>query len=278
MELFENINYFYIDRTESLLSRYPEMDNTYLQDFYMIIFCEAASGGKVTCDDQIAYLGEERIIVLKPGSVVNIQSESKISATIICFTEDFFSLSYNQNVIQQFGLLKRDASIDLRQTEKQAPDWNVLLSMMLSEFQGNRNDSYKVLRSYLNIVLFQLERLYNPMRFTINNKYGSEKIAEFEHLIDQYFKIKKLPSEYAELMNVTPNYLNKLCKDLIGMTAGEVIRKRIILEAKRLLYHTNDTIFEIADKLGFENTTYFITYFKKYTQHPPEQFRKIFIL
>ena len=93
-------------------------------------------------------------------------------------------------------------------------------------------------------------------------------------MIDKHFETKKLPSAYAELLHVSPNYLNKICKEETGQTAGDLIRKRITIEAQRLLHYTNYNINEIADKLGFENTSYFVTFFKKQTETPPEQFRK----
>jgi len=83
-----------------------------------------------------------------------------------------------------------------------------------------------------------------------------------------------MPSFYADKLNVTANYLNKICKREVGKTAGDMIRKRIIIEAQRYLHYTNLTINEIAFDLGFENASYFITFFKKQTYFTPEQFRK----
>ena len=132
----------------------------------------------------------------------------------------------------------------------------------------------EILPVQLNIVLFELERLYNPTGFVKSKNLKQEKVHEFEQLIDKHFETKKLPSAYAELLHVSPNYLNKICKEETGQTAGDLIRKRITIEAQRLLHYTNYNINEIADKLGFENTSYFVTFFKKQTETPPEQFRK----
>jgi AraC-like DNA-binding protein len=99
-------------------------------------------------------------------------------------------------------------------------------------------------------------------------------VQEFEQLIDKYFETKKLPSAYAELMHLSPNYLNKICKEETGQTASDLIRKRITIEAQRLLHYTNYSVKEIADKLGFDNYSYFVTFFKKQTGTTPEQFRK----
>ncbi len=56
-------------------------------------------------------------------------------------------------------------------------------------------------------------------------------LANFEQLINKHYNIR-LPKEYAELLYITPNHLDALCQDLLGKTAGELIRDRILLEAK----------------------------------------------
>ena len=126
----------------------------------------------------------------------------------------------------------------------------------------------------MNIFLFELERLYSPIGIVKNRNIKQDKIQLFEKLIEQHFVSKKLPSFYAAMLNVSPNYLNKLCKEETGQTAGDLIRKQITIEAQRFLHFTNYSINEIADKLGFENVSYFVTFFKKQTQKTPEQFRK----
>ncbi|MNY79168.1 HTH-type transcriptional activator Btr [compost metagenome] len=55
-----------------------------------------------------------------------------------------------------------------------------------------------------------------------------------------------------------------------------MIHERIILEAKRLLLHSELNVNQIADKIGFEDPSYFVKYFKKYTSQSPVSFRNSF--
>jgi AraC-like DNA-binding protein len=84
----------------------------------------------------------------------------------------------------------------------------------------------------------------------------------------------KTPRDYAAKMNITPNYLNALCRKKSGKSAGELIRQRILLEAKRLLAHSTMSISEIAFQLGFEDNSYFGRYFRRYTRLTPGEFRQ----
>jgi len=65
-----------------------------------------------------------------------------------------------------------------------------------------------------------------------------------------------------------------LCNDFLGISAGTLIRERVILEAKRLLINRDLMVAEIAEKLNFADQSYFIKFFKKYEGITPEKFRK----
>jgi AraC family transcriptional activator of pobA len=60
---------------------------------------------------------------------------------------------------------------------------------------------------------------------------------------------------------------------MLGRPAGEVIRERVLLEAKRLLVSSAIGIAEIAWELQFKDNSYFTKFFKKYTGTTPEEFR-----
>lgn len=83
-----------------------------------------------------------------------------------------------------------------------------------------------------------------------------------------------MPKEYAALLYITPNHLNALCKDVLGLSAGEIIRNRVVLEAKRLLVNPGFSVGDVARELHFADVSYFVKFFKKYTDATPEVFRK----
>lgn len=107
------------------------------------------------------------------------------------------------------------------------------------------------------------------------NKHNYLVLRNFEKLIEQNFTTKRLPKEYAELLFVTPNHLNALCNQIVGKSAGDIIRNRVLLEAKRLLVNSNQNISEIAWQLKFEDNFYFANFLKKYEGVTPDEFRKL---
>ncbi len=107
-----------------------------------------------------------------------------------------------------------------------------------------------------------------------NADSAQDLLSAFQDLIEKNFLSLKMPKEYATRLNITPNYLNALCKKKSGKSAGELIRQRIVLEAKRLLAHTDLTVAEIAYKLKFEDNSYFGRFFRKYARISPANFRR----
>lgn len=96
----------------------------------------------------------------------------------------------------------------------------------------------------------------------------------FINLIDENYK-KGLPvSEYASIMNFSSRTLSDLTNNFLNKTPSQMIQERMILEAQRMLLHSDLNISQIADHLGFEDPSYFVKYFKKHVQQSPSDFKK----
>ena len=124
-------------------------------------------------------------------------------------------------------------------------------------------------------LLITIERTINTKQTDLLGSYNHTLLKNFQLLIEENYSMLRLPKEYAELLYITPNHLNAVCNDLLGISAGKLIRDRIILEAKRLLINLDLLVSEIADKLNFADQSYFIKFFKNHEGLTPEKFRKL---
>lgn len=264
---------FWMGSLNGLCHNYPVLSQPHKHDFYAFIVVDKGEAD-VHIDGQKINATTAGVIIIKPGCITTIAVTEETQGTIICFAEEFFSLRYNNNILNQFSFLKREASPFTGLDNDQSAKLARLLASLSEEYLQQKRESEKVMRSYLNIFLFEVERLYNPADAVKTSSLRQEKLHHFQQLVDRNFKEKKLPSDYAEMLNVSPNYLNKMCKEETGQTAGELIRSHVAVEARRLLHYTNFSVKEIADKLGFGHSSYFVTFFKKQTLQTPELFRK----
>ncbi len=99
-------------------------------------------------------------------------------------------------------------------------------------------------------------------------------IVNYLNLADEFYKQEKTVAFYAGKLNITPNYLNILCKRHIKVSAIHVIQNRVILESKRLLQVSEMNIKEIAYTLGFDDLANFSNFFKSKTGLSPRDFRQ----
>lgn len=95
----------------------------------------------------------------------------------------------------------------------------------------------------------------------------------FTSLLEQHFASLKRPSDYAAQLNISVPYLNECIREVTGFSVSLQIQQRIILEAKRLLYHSNRSVKEISSELGYEDPAYFSRFFAKATGMTALQFR-----
>lgn len=247
-------------------------------NYYMILLATGGSG-KQLVDFNSFDIQQARVFLMFPGQIHAWQEDHQLKGYLIFFTAEFFTLRYNNNNLLEFPFFRPGAPspfVDLCQERFEQLDR--IGSTMLQEYERGASDYLKLLRSYLNIFLVTCKRHYDHAYTQVDarDQHAALTIQHFIQLIEQHFAEKHKVRDYAEMLLITPNYLNALCTRIAGKSAGELIRGRIMLEAKRMLLHDSRTVAEIGHDLHFEDNSYFCRFFKKYEGTPPEKFRKYY--
>jgi AraC-like DNA-binding protein len=152
-----------------------------------------------------------------------------------------------------------------------------LFENLVGESKSSQRLGLDMVRALLLQLFIRVGRLIleDPSREL--TAYNYSLLRNYQKLVEKNFISLRLPKEYAQLLFISPNHLNALCNEVLGISAGEVIRNRIMLEAKRLLINLKLTISEIAYQLNFMDNSYFTKFFKKHTGLTPEKFRGNFL-
>ena len=145
-----------------------------------------------------------------------------------------------------------------------------------TERDWNQNE---LLRNYLKAFLIQVQRRRKEFEKTSDQPSPAKdekrlQLLQFTDLLDKNYKDGTTVTEYAEKMNISSRTLADLTKHLLGKSPSLMIHERTILEAKRMLIHMPLNVNQIGYKLGFEDASYFVKFFKKYTNMSPMEFRK----
>jgi AraC-like DNA-binding protein/quercetin dioxygenase-like cupin family protein len=149
-----------------------------------------------------------------------------------------------------------------------------LLAEMEQEFRDEEAQSLSVLRAYLHILLTKLNRRYLRSQQDKQPKTGSALMRQFERLVSEHFLTDHSVENYANRIGISTSHLRDTIKAVTGHAPGQIIRQKIILEAKRLLAHGDITVAEIGYRLNFEDSSYFGRFFKRETGMSPATFRK----
>ena len=131
----------------------------------------------------------------------------------------------------------------------------------------------EVFRSYLHLCLELAARHY-PALPPAETGLAQQQIRQFGALLNQHYRTLRSVRDYAALLHLTANHLNALCRRVLNKTASALIHERVIMEAQRLLSHSALGVAQVAYELGFEDASYFVRYFRKYTGTTPEAFRQ----
>jgi AraC-like DNA-binding protein len=242
--------------------------HNYFEIFYFVV-----GGGEHDIDFRTHEIRDGSIHFVTPGQVHQVRRSAGSHGFIILFTREFNTLGPRT---REIPLLVSGASNQVLQPdeEERTPLLDAL-RMIAEESERQGRFSDELLRSYLNIFLLHSHRLfekYNPVADATDISH--ELVRRLQEQIEENFMAMHAPADYAELLNVSANHLNTTVRRMLGKTISDMIHERIILEAKRLLFHTQASIKEIAHQLNYDDPSYFTRFFRSQTGVSPVEFRE----
>jgi len=264
-----------VSRFAPYLEHHKNLHAAHRHTFYHVVFFTEGSGNH-TVDFETFEVKPHQIYFMIPGQVHSWAFEGFTDGYIINFSDSFFhSFLLDANYCEKFSFFSGDVSdAVINLPDELAAKSRVLFEDIIKEWESSPSQTTDLMR----VLMLQLFILVNRFNGGGINKtpssYNQTLLKSFRKLIETHYKTLKLPKDYAELLYITPNHLNAICKDLLGQQSGELIRSRVILEIKRLLTNPQLTITEIASDLNFSDNSYFTKFFKKNEGVTPEEFRK----
>jgi AraC family transcriptional activator of pobA len=215
------------------------------------------------------------VFMIAPGEVHDWNLSEDIDGYIFFHTREFFDLNFTSEKVDNYPFyccLRNNPLIPLKDNPRKKI--NEIFSEIVYEYKHTGLLKFQKLSSLINVLYIELSRIYLPDKILQKqNLHYLGKLKQLEQLIDKHFTEYKYPKNYALLMHVSEKHLNRICKTCLNKTMTELIADRIVLEAKRRLAFTKSTVSQIADELGYSNTSYFTRLFKKKTGNTPVEFK-----
>jgi len=215
---------------------------------------------------------------ITPGQVSYWEIREKAYGFAILFTQDFMATNLlEQLTLQSFGFYHHTSRQPIIHIdEPDAEVFTIISEHMYDEYSGQAYARFALLQCQLITFLIHAQRHYNDMLPPSHPVVGNKLISQYLQLIEDHFRDVKNVSEYAQMLSVTPGHLSDVIRDYLATTPIQLLNKRIALEARRQLVHSEQTIAEIAHALNFDNPSYFSRFFKREVGSPPSEFRRRF--
>lgn len=221
---------------------------------------------------------------LKPGTFyftipqqVHLKEEAKpLTGTSISFTEEFLTLQENQLLKQLPVIQNLHNGHELNLSADNVVFIDDMLEKIYAEYHAKHDWQQSMLMAYVQVLLIYVSRLYTK-QFSTSELFTDRLVLKkfLSRIEGSYAELHEVAG-YAALLNLSAGHLSELVKEQSGKPAIAHIHERLILEAKRLLFHKNLSVKEIAFHLGFEDPSYFNRFFKRLTGHTPVEYRNTF--
>ncbi|MBA4167790.1 MAG: helix-turn-helix transcriptional regulator [Chitinophagaceae bacterium] len=180
------------------------------------------------------------------------------------------------SVAEEFPFFDLSGTPVFRLTEEELNNIVQLIFKINDELKHQETGRVRAVKMYLYLILLEAKRSYEKqqLHLEVSRQDNFALVTRFRKLVSRHFLTRRGVAEYAQILAVSPNHLNRVVKAVTARTASDTIREMLVLEAKSLLKHTDSTIAEIAYQLDFSNPASFNRFFKAGAKETPLTYRK----
>lgn len=250
------------------------------KDFYKVSLINGNATYHTRDAKYLVKAGEWALIFTNRASVYRWETTNETCRGYSCmFTEDFLPL-HTYHRPSDWAVFNGEAQSVFRLSGEEKVVFLSLFEKMIAEQASNYANKYELL------FLYVLECIHAAMKLQPEPEYrqhnaGTRLIDAFKNLLagqyplvspHQQLTLRK-PQEFADRLAVHPNHLNRVLKDMTGMTTTAHVTERMMQEAMALLKHSNWSITQIAACLGFVEPTHFARAFKAHYGQTPTSIR-----
>jgi AraC family transcriptional regulator, transcriptional activator of pobA len=245
-------------------------------DFYHIIWIEKGNTTHLVDFKPVKVSGNSLLFINK-GKVHFFDSSEKFEGKLVLFTDRFFCKNQNDIDFLKSSILFNDllenSPLKLGGVKLQLVR---LFELMEMEAASAPHDCQSdILKNYLHNLLLLCDEQKRKLGFKEIPKGPDRDYAIlFMSMVNENFGTFKSVKAYAKKIHISEKRLNRATSKIFGKSPKEMINDRVLLEVKRLLVHTNQTIKQIGFSLGFNEPTNFIKYFRQHEGQTPSEFRE----
>jgi AraC family transcriptional activator of pobA len=235
-------------------------------------------GGEMTYEASITPFAAPTVIAVSPTVAHGFRFTPQVTdGWVVSFTEDVADAlgARSGEGAARLKALAADPIVPLADPAESARLARLCADLYEEAFLA-REGHRLATRGLLSLIAVEVARLAASRARTgaVTLAPADATVEALRRLIEDHFRRERYIAFYAERLAMTPDRLNDHVKRAIGVTAGHLIRQRMLTEAKRQLVFTNQAITEVSYDLGFSDPSHFARFFRKNTGMTPQRFRE----
>ncbi len=232
--------------------------------------------------DKTVMIEKQGILFATPKIPYRYIPQSKEQSGYFCvFTKEFLSKSKTGLLIDELPIYQPASDFVYQLNDEQYLEMENIFRKMDEELSSDYALKYDLLRNYVMVLIHAGQKLKPMEKAAISTNAAGRISSLFIELLERQFPIEnnaqviqlKTPVDFAQVLGIHINHLNKVLKETTGRSTTEIINGRIAEEARILLKQTQWNVSEIAFALGFDEVAHFSNFFKKHTALSPLKFR-----
>jgi AraC family transcriptional regulator, transcriptional activator of pobA len=243
------------------------------RNLFQIILVERA-GGEMTFETSVLPFAAPAAILLAPGRAHGFRFHPGITdGWVVSFTGDAPPVA-GRDALSRFTELAAEPILPLADADCER--LSRLCGQMHEESVVGREGFALAMRGLLATLAVDIARLAAGRARAVApaHQAADTTVDALRRLVEEHFRKQRLIGFYAEKLAMTPDRLNDHLKRALGVTAGHLIRQRVLTEAKHQLVFTTRPIQDISDELSFFDQSHFARFFRKQTGLTPQEFRE----
>jgi len=217
-----------------------------------------------------------QIVIYQAGAVFSTEEVNNEVKGFTChFHPDILIGKFgNHTLFTDFEFLNVGNPPIIHVKESSKPAILNLFQRLYAEFKSDERPNQTIVHSYLYALLAELQLLCGQHN-VLNQSAAFQITTQFRKLAHENVKKNLKVADFAQMMSISPNHLNKSVKRITSKSASEINDEIKLIEIKFLLYQSSLSISEIAYEMGYLDTSYFTRFFKKRTNISPTSFREM---
>ncbi|HML08400.1 MAG TPA: helix-turn-helix domain-containing protein [Xanthobacteraceae bacterium] len=246
------------------------------RNLFQILLIERGGGEMMFEAARLSFTAPVAILV--PAAVAHgFRFAAKVTdGWVVSFTEDAAGLFIDRasDALSRLRALAAQPIVPIAD-ETEGARLSALCAELFEEGSLAREGFRLAMRGLLALIAIGVARLAASRARTgsVTLRPADASVAQLRALVDEFFRQERQLSFYAEKLAMTVDRLNDHVKRATGVTAGHLVRQRVLTEAKRQLVFTSQPIQDIAQELAFSDPSHFARFFRKHTGTTPHEFR-----